>query len=100
MPRSASTRAKKPSGTKKSRGRILVFTDSRGEHKKSFSDQEIFTEKFARLMRRRGYEVELMLCPFKWTTTLDLIELFERGILNVKRYEKVVLYTGVVEWSP
>ena len=38
------------------------------------------------------------MCPMKWTTTLDFLELFPEK--KIKDYDAVILYTGIVEWSP
>lgn len=80
--------------------KVLIFTDSRGEHKLSFKDQQIFTEKIAELLKKKGYKVDMMLCPYCWTSTLDFIELIENKIIDVNDYDKIILYTGVVEFSP
>lgn len=80
--------------------RILIYTDSRGELKPSFRDKPIFPEKIKAELAARGVAVDLLLCPFKWTTTLDLFELLDAGVVNLSRYDKVILYSGVVEWSP
>ena len=80
--------------------RVLVFTDSRGELKPTFPRRKIFTEKIKSRLESHGYAVDMLLCPFKWTTTLDFIELIETKSIEIDRYERVVLYTGVVEWSP
>ena len=75
--------------------KILIFTDSRGQHKSSFSDKLIFTEKLS-----REFNTELLLCPYKWTTTMHFISLIESGKINISNYDKIILYTGVVEFSP
>lgn len=75
--------------------KLLFFTDSRGEHKLSFTDRKIFPEKFL-----DDFECDLFLCPFKWTTTLDFIRLIEEKKININKYDKIILYTGVVEFSP
>ena len=40
----------------------------------------------------------MLLCPMKWTTTLDFIEQF--SMENLSQYDHIILYTGIVEWSP
>lgn len=75
--------------------KALIFTDSRGQHKASFCDKQIFTEKLA-----AKFDIELMLCPYKWTTTMHFISLIESGVINLANYDKIILYTGVVEFSP
>lgn len=76
--------------------KILIFTDSRGQHKPAGSSHKIFGEKLRDEVK--DVEVELVLCPMKWTTTLDFFEFIESR--NLEQYDSVVLYTGVVEWSP
>jgi hypothetical protein len=75
--------------------KLLFFTDSRGEHKLSFANRKIFPEKFL-----DDSECDLFLCPFKWTTTLDFIRLIEEKKIDINKYDKIILYTGVVEFSP
>ena len=75
--------------------KLLFFTDSRGQHKTTFSEKKIFTEKFS-----SNFDCDLMLCPYKWTTTLDFINLIETNKINLENYDKIILYTGVVEFSP
>lgn len=75
--------------------KILIYTDSRGEHKSSFSQQLIFTEKI-----HKSFECKTFLCPHKWTTTLDFIQLIEESKLKPESFDKIILYTGVVEYSP
>lgn len=75
--------------------KILIFTDSRGLHKAQGSTHEIFSE---RLAATPGYEVTSYLCPMKWTTTLDFLASFTSE--QLANYDHVILYTGIVEWSP
>lgn len=76
--------------------RILVFTDSRGQHTpRGVEPYPVFAH---RLAQTPGIEAEVYLCPMKWTTTLDFLELAETKDLS--RYDRVILYTGIVEWSP
>lgn len=79
---------------------ILVFTDSRGEHKKTFESQSIFTEKLKIRYEARGHKVTLMLCPYSWTTTLDFLECITNKILNIDKYDLFILFTGIVDASP
>lgn len=74
---------------------ILIFTDSRGQHKPRGSSHEIFPIKISKDKR---FNVDMYLCPFKWTTTLDFIEIFDCNELS--KYDYVILYTGIVDWSP
>ena len=75
--------------------KILCFTDSRGQFKNSFSTKQLFTEKLS-----QEFGSQLLLCPFKWTTTLDFIHLVNTRRININEFDKIVLYTGVVEFSP
>lgn len=75
--------------------RVLIFTDSRGQHKQAGCTYDIFGERLAGDLR---LDVDLFLCPMKWTTTLDFLEQFPPDRLT--QYDYVVLYTGIVEWSP
>lgn len=84
----------------KSVNRVLIFTDSRGEHKLSFNQNKIFTEKITDYLQNKSIKVDLMLCPFCWTSTIDFIQLLEEKIVNKKDYDLIILYTGVVEYSP
>ena len=75
--------------------KLLIFTDSRGQHCPVGSIHEIFP---VRLAKNPRLEVELFLAPYKWTTTLDFFEIINETDLSL--YSLIVLYTGIVEWSP
>lgn len=75
--------------------KLLVFTDSRGQHKPAGQTYPIFGE---RLASDEDFDVDLFLCPMKWTTTLDFLEQFP--LQRLKGYDAVILYTGIVDWSP
>ena len=81
--------------------KILIFTDSRGQHKSSFTNELLFTEKI-KLELYNSYKIktDLMLCPFKWTSTIDFIQCIENKLINIDEYDYIILYTGVVEYSP
>jgi hypothetical protein len=76
--------------------KILVFTDSRGQHKPAGSSHLIFGERLKYDVK--DVEVDLVLCPMKWTTTLDFYEYSCKNDLS--QYDWIVLNTGIVEWSP
>lgn len=80
--------------------KVLIFTDSRGQHKLTFKNNKIFTEKISDYLQNKNIKVDLMLCPFCWTSTIDFIQLLEEKIVNEKDYDLIILYTGVVEYSP
>lgn len=75
--------------------KILIFTDSRGQHKPAGTAHDIFAERMAKDPR---FTVDMFLCPMKWTTTLDFLEQFPPE--RLAGYDHVILYTGIVEWSP
>ena len=76
--------------------KILVFTDSRGQHKPRGGEYLIFAERLRDEIK--DTHVDLVLCPMKWTTTLDFFEYAEQ--FDISKYDWVILYTGIVEWSP
>lgn len=76
--------------------KILIFTDSRGQHKPAGTNHEIFGERIKN--EAKNIEVDLILCPMKWTTTLDFIEYIKNH--DISDYNWIILYTGIVEWSP
>ena len=80
--------------------KILIFTDSRGEHKVSFQKDKIFSEKLKDYFFQHDIECELMLCPFSWTSTLEFIYCIDQKVINKDNYDFIILYTGVVEYSP
>lgn len=75
--------------------RILIFTDSRGQHKPHGSTHSIFGEKIA---SKYSGSVDLYLCPYKWTTIVDLFITF--SLEELRSYDCIILYTGIVDWSP
>lgn len=74
--------------------KILVFTDSRGQHKRG--DYKLYWERLA----EKYNKLDVYLCPYKWTTTLDFLELIANGEINPEKYDIIILHTGIVEWSP
>ena len=77
--------------------KILVYTDSRGQHKPAGSSHKIFGERL-RDDTVEDIDVTLVLCPMKWTTTLDFYEYSLKNDLS--QYDWIILHTGIVEWSP
>lgn len=75
--------------------KVLIFTDSRGQHIPAGSSHKSFAQRITEDIR---FDVDLYLCPMKWTTTLDFIELTQEK--DLKLYDHVILYTGIVDWSP
>jgi len=75
--------------------KILVFADSRGQYRPAGSTHQMFSERLGGLP---GLQVDNFLCPFKWTTTLDFLAYFPLD--QLRGYDYVVVYTGIVDWSP
>jgi hypothetical protein len=69
--------------------KFLIFTDSRGEHKATFRNKHIFTERITRMLKDQGIVVDKMCCPFSRTTTMDFIEIIEKYCL-----EDVTIHNG------
>jgi len=49
--------------------KILFYTDSRGEHAVNFKEP-IFPKKFKNNYSKK-HDIDLLACPFKWTTLMD-----------------------------
>ncbi|MBB5520092.1 6-hydroxymethylpterin diphosphokinase MptE-like protein [Amphiplicatus metriothermophilus] len=76
--------------------KILIYTDSRGQHiPRAAEPFEIFTMRLANHPR---VEATVLLCPMKWTTTIDFLDFLEEH--RPENFDHVVLQTGIVEWSP
>ena len=75
--------------------KILIYTDSRGQHVPKEDNHVIYGKKIAKDER---FDVTLCLCKMKWTTTLDFLEYLKRE--NVYNYDLIILHTGIVEHSP
>lgn len=81
--------------SKSGKRKVLIFTDSRGQHKPAGTNHDIFAERLAKDDR---LEVDMYLCPMKWTMTTDFLDQFPKE--KLAQYDHVILYTGIVEWSP
>lgn len=76
--------------------KLLIYADSRGQHTpRSGTPYEIFTKKLA---NRSDIDAKIFLCPMKWTTTIDFLDVVEQ--FPVETFDRVILYTGIVDWSP
>mgnify|MGYP006074716399 CR=1 FL=1 len=78
--------------------KILFFTDSRGEHAVKFKEK-IFTKKFKKNFMNK-HDIDLILCPYKWTTLMDFVYLCKNKIINIDLYDLIILYIGIVDFSP
>lgn len=81
---------------KSSRKRILIFTDSRGQHIPSGSTHKMYADKLKEHFTE--FEFDIVLCPMKWTTSLDFFDYIKN--INTSQYYLIILHTGIVEWSP
>lgn len=75
--------------------KLLIYTDSRGQHTPRGQYHDVFA---VRLAKRGDIEVDLLLCPMKWTTTIDFLDHLSRVPANT--YDHIILQTGIVDWSP
>ena len=76
--------------------KILVYTDSRGQHTpRGVEPHKVFAE---RLTGHPDLDATIILCPMKWTTTLDFLEYIRTN--PQAEYDHIILFTGIVEWSP
>lgn len=76
--------------------KILIYTDSRGQLTPHGVDP--FDLYSILLSNRSDIEAEVVLCPMKWTTTVDFLD-FMNG-RKPADYDAVVLHAGIVDWSP
>lgn len=75
--------------------KVLIFTDSRGQHTAQNTSHLVYGEMLAKL---DGLDVNRFYCPFKWTTTLDFLASFDSD--RLRGYDLIVLQTGIVDFSP
>ena len=73
--------------------RILLYTDSRGINIPDHFDYKHYSTKLL-----AQYNVDAYLCPEKWTTILDFLNLWESSRKN--KYDYIILHAGVVDTSP
>jgi GT2 family glycosyltransferase len=73
--------------------KILMYTDSRGDNISADKNYDHFGVRLSEI-----YDVDMHLCTEKWTTTLDFLKLTKS--VDMSKYDCVILYTGIVEWSP
>lgn len=76
--------------------KLLIYADSRGQHTpRGEVPYEIFTTKLA---NHPAVDAQVFLCPMKWTTTVDFLDMLEK--YPPEAFDHVLLHTGIVEWSP
>lgn len=74
--------------------RVAFFSDSRGWHKHE-SSIRLFWESLS-----DTFSVDSFAQPYKWTTLLDFISAVRDGLFCPTDYDHVVLWAGVVDFSP
>jgi len=77
--------------------KILIYTDSRGQHVPKGSEHTIYGKEISKDPR---FDVTLCLCKMKWTTTLDFLEYLKKENIKSYDYDLIILHTGIVEHSP
>lgn len=76
--------------------KILIYTDSRGQHTpRNAPVHDVFA---VRLAQHPGVEADVVLCPMKWTTTVDFLNFLSEN--PPEQYDHIILHTGIVDWSP
>ncbi len=74
--------------------RILLYTDSRGNHIPGHTNYPHYGDRLS-----RKYQVDAYLCPQKWTTILDFLKLYQ-SLKSTSCYDAIILHVGVVDASP
>lgn len=77
----------------KNRRRILLYADSRGKNIRGHCDYKHYGARLA-----EQFDVDMYLCPEKWTTTLDFLALCQH--IRLEDYDAVILHSGIVDASP
>jgi glycosyltransferase involved in cell wall biosynthesis len=77
----------------KKRKRVLLYTDSRGTNIRGHCDYMHYGARLA-----EQFNVDMYLCPEKWTTTLDFLVLCKH--IRFEDYDAVILHTGIVDAAP
>lgn len=75
--------------------KVLLLTDSRGVHRPVGTSHPMYAE---RLAKTPGIKLISYRCPFKWTTTLDLLQIYYRH--KAENFDHVILHAGIVDHSP
>lgn len=75
--------------------KACVFADSRALFKEPHANYKLFTEELT-----QKWDVDLYIQPYKWTTVVDFLGLILDGVINPNDYDLVILYAGIVDFSP
>lgn len=73
--------------------KILLYTDSRGNNVRGEDHYAHYPAELSRM-----HDVEAHLCPHKWTTIPDFLDLWERR--RGEGFDAVILHAGVVDAAP
>lgn len=73
--------------------KLLLYTDSRGNNIRGCDDYAHYPAELSRM-----HQVEAHLCPHRYTTTLDFLQLWQRR--RDEGFDAVILHTGIVDAAP
>lgn len=76
---------------------ILVYTDSRGFLVNCYFCNKTPYKSYIDALAQQ-YNIEYQLCPHKHTTTLDFLNFVKKR--DIKKYSKILLHIGIVDYSP
>ena len=78
---------------KKKVKKILLYTDSRGDNLPRYNFYQHYGERLSQV-----FWIEAYLCPEKWTTILDFLNLYRS--INSNYYDYIILHAGAVDAAP
>lgn len=79
--------------------KALLFTDNRGSVINDNCDVSYtYTKKIKNYLIKNGIDVDMMICPFEWTTMCDFIQCIENNIINCKLYDIIIVHAGILDF--
>ncbi|MCG9737534.1 hypothetical protein L1D32_05135 [Shewanella insulae] len=75
--------------------KVLLYTDSRGTEVSPFYKQK--NPYYSYLSSLKGYDVKYYFCPYKHTSLLDFLRLYDESEID---YDFYVLHLGIVDFAP
>ncbi len=76
---------------------LLIYTDSRGFLVNCYFCNKTPYKSYIGALAQQ-YNIEYQLCPHKHTTTLDFLDFIKKR--DIKKYSKILLHIGIVDYSP
>lgn len=76
---------------------LLIYTDSRGFLVNCYFCNKTPYKSYIDALSEQ-YNIEYQLCPYKHTTTLDFLKFIKKR--DLKKYSKILLHIGIVDYSP